>query len=99
MLTVPRKITYKIPVLVYNILHDPVAPAYIQALVLEYTPTRSPRSQSYNFVSHALDMLTVIVFFQPLPLRLGTDDIKKSPSSHVFKSRLKNYLFDKCDND
>jgi len=99
-LPVQQRITFKVRVLVFKLLHDTAAPQYLATLLTQHVPTRSLRSGlSYKplviprTVTKAGDRAFSTIapkLWNSLP-----DDIKMSTSVELFKHKLKTHLFPK----
>ena len=96
-LPVQQRITYKILLLTWKILHGQ-APAYLTEIITPYTPTRSlrskyanrlvePRFRSSGYGGRAFSRMGPRLW-NSLPV-----DLRGQNSQQVFKTKLKTYLF------
>jgi hypothetical protein len=97
-LPVHQRVTFKILVLVYKLLHEPSAPHYPTSLLTPYVPSKALRSgQAYmpltvpRTTSLAGDR--AFATFGPKMWNTLPDTIKSSTSVELFKRRLKTHLF------
>ena len=97
-LPVPKRILFKTLSVIYQAIHDPLAPAYLQEMLTEYAPRRSLRSEdSYkqlvvprvrsSYGNRAFSTAGAKAWNE-LP-----QDLRKQPSLQAFKKKLKAYLF------
>ena len=97
-LPVSKRIDFKIMTLTYRALNGD-APSYLAELLSPYTPTRALRSEGKHLLAcpkwrlerfgRRSFQVAAPLLWNPLPL-----SIKLSPSTEIFKSRLKTFLFD-----
>ena len=97
-LPVPQRITYKIMVLVYKILHENDTPIYLQELLQKYTPARSLRSkEQYKHLciprSRNIYGDKAFARFAPWTWNGLPEALKLKPSCNSFKKTLKSHLF------
>ena len=96
-LPVQQRIKFKILVLVCRALHK-TAPCYLQDLLCPYAPSRHLRSSGQNLLKVPFTNSSVVkmrcfsvtgpTFWNNLPI-----EIRSASSVHIFKSKLKTFLF------
>ena len=99
-LPVQQRITFKVLVFVFKLLHDTDAPQYLATLLTHHIPTRSLRSSlSYKplVVPRTATKAGDRAFSTMAPKLWNSlpDDIRISTSVEVFKHKLKTHLFPK----
>ena len=96
-LPVKQRIEFKVLVLTYKALNG-LAPPYVCDMIQPYKPTRALRSADTNLLAVPRDRLKTFGHrsFQYASPHLWNQlpvDMRKSPSLHIFKKRLKTHLF------
>ena len=96
-LPIRQRIKFKLLVLVYRCLHQ-LAPAYLSAQILSYTPARSLRSADNNLITtnlYRLERCGRRRFFVAGPFLWNKlpASVKSANSLGAFKSALKTHLF------
>ena len=96
-LRVEKRITFKVLVLAYKLLHG-LAPSYLTAYLQWYKPQRSLRSENELLlvVPTAKRRYGERAFPKAAPTLWNSTpkSIRAATSLHVFKNKLKTYLFD-----
>ena len=97
-LPVKFRIQYKLAILVYQSLYDPLYPSYMKDMLTPYIPSRSLRSSQMNQLRKPIPKLKhygerAFTFVGPDLWNSLPEDLKSAQSLQIFKNKLKTYLF------